>query len=348
MYAAYSRDPATMFALFLGWLVIVVIRPLEFAVTSDWGWLRVKQEVRGRVTGLKAPGLVEVHMGVGNELNPGDVVALGTDRVGGVVLDTSPAREGSWGLLSLTSARLLAVGDGVYETTQDHDIAGRLGPVEPGTDLTDLRFRIPGHVAELREGNLVSVELRGQRVLYQVVAARVRTESLDRGVEHRFIEATARKIGAWEQLQRRFTSVPWLPVPGAPVSLEIAVEGAFQADAVGIVPGSSYGIRVDAHLLVTHNTAILGILGIGKTYLAFELIRRVLAAEVKVIVLDITGQYAPHFRGIFPDWYESQSADAIATAIEGARNQVMQKCPRRRQHQGLQARCAARPRGVRQ
>jgi hypothetical protein len=179
-------------------------------------------------------------------------------------------------------------------------------------------------VSELREGNLVSVELRGQQVLYQVVAARVRAESLDSGVEHRFIEATARKIGAWDQPRRRFTNVPWLPVPGAPVSLEKAVESAFQADAVGIVPGSSYGIRIDPHLLVTHNTAILGILGIGKTYLAFELIRRVLAAEVKVIVLDITGQYAPHFREIFPDWFERESVDPIANAIEAARDQVMQ------------------------
>lgn len=40
--------------------------------------------------------------------------------------------------------------------------------------------------------------------------------------------------------------------------------------------------------LVTHNTAVLGILGVGKSCLTFELIKKIVAAGIKVICLDIT------------------------------------------------------------
>jgi DNA helicase HerA-like ATPase len=44
--------------------------------------------------------------------------------------------------------------------------------------------------------------------------------------------------------------------------------------------------------LVTHNTAVLGILGVGKTYLALELVERMIEHGIKVVCLDLTNQYA--------------------------------------------------------
>jgi Helicase HerA, central domain len=70
----------------------------------------------------------------------------------------------------------------------------------------------------------------------------------------------------------------------------------FDEPHVGYVPGTTYGIQIDPHLAVTHNTAILGILGIGKTYLAWELMHRMLVEGIKVVALDITGRYGGHLR----------------------------------------------------
>jgi DNA helicase HerA-like ATPase len=61
---------------------------------------------------------------------------------------------------------------------------------------------------------------------------------------------------------------------------------------IGHFPQTSYGVGVDVNEVVTHNTAILGILGIGKSYLAAELVERVIVQGVKVICLDLTNQYA--------------------------------------------------------
>jgi hypothetical protein len=95
-------------------------------------------------------------------------------------------------------------------------------------------------------------------------------------------------------------------------------------DYIGTIPDTSFGIRLDADHLVTHNTAILGILGIGKTYLAFELIRRILLAGRKVIVLDITGQYAEEFSDVYPPTVQAQTVGVINKAIAATKTQVMQ------------------------
>lgn len=322
-YASYARDPGKVFSLFLAWVVIVVVRPLEFLAGSDWSWLKSDRGVAaGTIVALRHPGLAEAQLHTPDAVQPGDTFLVGHARALARVLDASPFAEGWWALLELT-AETPSLGEAVFSNEQQSE-STVLGPVEPGSELTDIRFRLPGGAPNVREGNLVSVPLRENKVLYQIVAAKVRSESLGNTVEHRFIEATARKIGAWYAEERRFTSVPWLPSPGAPVKLELVDAAEFDPDAVGVVPDSPYGIRVDPHYLVTHNAAILGILGIGKTYLSFELVRRIIATGCKVVVLDITGQYAPHFREIFPEWYEAQSAEAITTAIAATRDRETQ------------------------
>ena len=67
---------------------------------------------------------------------------------------------------------------------------------------------------------------------------------------------------------------------------------AVEKAAIGHFPGTSYPVSVDPHLLVTHNAAILGILGVGKSYLALELVERMICAGIKVVCLDLTNQYA--------------------------------------------------------
>jgi uncharacterized protein len=64
---------------------------------------------------------------------------------------------------------------------------------------------------------------------------------------------------------------------------------------------------------VTHNTAVLGVLGVGKTHLAWELIQRMLAHGIKVIVLDITGQYSEHLSDICPPDTETAVTDKLNT-----------------------------------
>jgi hypothetical protein len=57
--------------------------------------------------------------------------------------------------------------------------------------------------------------------------------------------------------------------------------------------------------LVTHNTAILGILGIGKSMLSIELVERMISDGIKVICIDLTNQYAK----LLEDFYDIETEE---------------------------------------
>lgn len=63
--------------------------------------------------------------------------------------------------------------------------------------------------------------------------------------------------------------------------------------SIGVLPKSDMKIPLqDINALVTHNTAILRILGVGKSCLTFKLIKKIVKENIKVICIDITNQYA--------------------------------------------------------
>lgn len=68
---------------------------------------------------------------------------------------------------------------------------------------------------------------------------------------------------------------------------------------------------MDVHQLVTHNSAILGILGAGKTFLALELVERMLREGIKVIALDLTNQYAMELAPYYDAAAEQANLDRL-------------------------------------
>lgn len=90
---------------------------------------------------------------------------------------------------------------------------------------------------------------------------------------------------------------------------------AIDPDLVGRIPDADYGAEYDPVTGTTHNTAILGILGVGKTTLASELIWRTLAQGARVIVIDITNEYAKLFTQIFGPEQQAQTEREINESI---------------------------------
>lgn len=88
---------------------------------------------------------------------------------------------------------------------------------------------------------------------------------------------------------------------------------------VGRLPGTAYQVGIKIDQAVQYNTAILGILGVGKTSLAFELIQRMLCEGIRVVVIDITGEYAVRFREIWPEAEEARINSAIEGQLAGRR-----------------------------
>jgi uncharacterized protein len=70
--------------------------------------------------------------------------------------------------------------------------------------------------------------------------------------------------------------------------------------AVGRIPNSSFPVHVKIDDVITHNTAIIGVTGSGKSFLAFHLIESMAAARIKVLILDVSRQHDIVLRDLNP------------------------------------------------
>lgn len=160
-----------------------------------------------------------------------------------------------------------------------------------------------------------------KQVLYQIINGLTQEEILAQRNTYGFARGSAKKIGTSDDTGKRFEHVRWIPQLNDPVLLQKAQDSPDDATAVGFFPRTRYSVGVDVHQLVTHNAAILGILGAGKTFLALELVERMLLAGIKVIALDLTNQYAARLAPYYDATAEQANIDTLkATGPAGKAN----------------------------
>ncbi|KAF5040498.1 hypothetical protein DSECCO2_532840 [anaerobic digester metagenome] len=144
------------------------------------------------------------------------------------------------------------------------------------------------------EGSIINTKIAGEEVLYQIIDARTDEENLEFKDTHGYTIGTAQKLGRYNVGNQEITTVKWLPEIYTPVFLlDPTIVEYDPRKFIGKLPNTNYGIPIkNADELITHNTAILGILGIGKSCLTFELIQKlIVSTNSKIICIDVTGQY---------------------------------------------------------
>jgi hypothetical protein len=317
-YVAFADNGGKLAALYLAWIAVFVARPVEFAIRYV-GLVRPSLKV-GRLVleEVRDPGLLRARVAVGTELQLGATVRLqGSNEAIGTIVDaTSALREGrAW--IATTHGQELRNGLEL-EIAELHENPNVIGRVVDSTDLATAVIQagpaVSGSHAE--EGSLVQLSIRGNRAMYQIVDVQL-VSANEGGVARDVYRLLARKLGRWDEGGDRFVSVPWLPAPNAIADVVHVAQSSFDSKYVGFVPGTSFGMAINIGAAITHNTAIIGILGAGKTHLAWELVGRALSDGVKVLALDITGKYTPRFASVIaPNRSEAQIAGRIEPAIK--------------------------------
>jgi uncharacterized protein len=316
VYAVFSDSAGRVAVMYLAWIVVFSLHPLERT-------LQIDRRRPGRVGGQGQVIALEDPRVVVAGAPPGVFPTLGTAaRVGAVhgrVVDQSTVVERAIVRISLDQPSRVADTDSIaFLNEVDTAIVGH---VSPGTTIDELVVQTaptPTTLA-LEEAELVQAPLGEHNVLFQVTSASVRPRS-DAIGEGDMLDLRARKLGVWNDEHGGFTPVPWVPDPGSAVRTFAANPEAFDRDAVGIVPGTVYGVRLDPDLAVTHNTAILGILGSGKTHLAWEVMKRLLLHGVKIVALDITGRYSRAFADLNAEANRLTFENRIEQLIAPTRN----------------------------
>lgn len=197
-------------------------------------------------------------------------------------------------------------------TSQSHICKNRLvGLVAPDSSNERLYFEV-ATTQELEQGLLVQVNVHGSPVIYQILDGLTKEEIVYQKNTFGIVRAQAKKIGIWKSDLAKFIPSKWLPFLNEPVLLAEQSNQADEKHAIGHFPGGSYPVYLEnINHLVTHNTAILGILGVGKSMLAIELVERMMAEDIKVVCLDLTDQYASEL-ALF---YNKETEDTWTSAL---------------------------------
>jgi uncharacterized protein len=302
------------------WFLLAVTRPLEEVVgiavfSRRTPGLDSNRRV-GTVSRIDEPNLLRVDLERPNAWHSEAVLAarLSTGDQFLVLPLFFQAREGSvlgTGLLCDTATLrtklpLGAVwevmdcpdrGTVVAEMLGEENVSANLvGFVVEGSTINRIRFEVALD-GELREGEVVFCRLGGGSVYYQIIAAETAEESFDRNPRG-MLRVTAAQLGS-PNADGDFSWHPWVPTMNTPVFRPVVAPGlpeVVQGDQTGlldfaVVPGTEFPGRIDFKKLSEFHGAVLGVTGMGKTELVFDVIREGLERQAKILCVDFTGEY---------------------------------------------------------
>jgi hypothetical protein len=327
------------------WIVMQVGRPVEgvVQVLLDLAEKSSRGDFQpvGRVRLFRNPGICLIVADAYSDFSPGQQIVVCDSRPVGsraVIISTAQLSGEYWYYALIepggrkvpvpkkhANAALAHANDDQTNLPALDDLVGF---VVEASHLHAIVFHLLPHQPDVTEGSVVTVVVRGQSVLYQVVGAVNRYETLEDQSVFGYTEVTARKLGRWDGNEARFRITSWLPTMYTPVRLWTGTPDVAPVKSIGVVPHTTFHVSTDPHTLVTHNTAILGILGSGKSFLAFELIARIVNAGIKVLCFDITGQYCDYLSDLYrddADLASDQSLNSVAKKYNANVNKSVEK-----------------------
>ncbi len=195
-----------------------------------------------------------------------------------------------------------------------------IGYITDGSDINKIRFyslidSTNEKYQSVREGAVIKTKIHDQETLFQIIDGKTNKELLEKHDVYGYLIGVAQKLGkyVYEDVEKEdedgnkiiikegvLETVEWLPNIYSPVFFDEMNSEIKSSLSIGKLPTTELEIVIkEPNSLITHNTAILGILGIGKSCLTFELIQKVISdTNVKIICIDITGEYSNSEKGL--------------------------------------------------
>lgn len=298
-------------ALLSYWIAFMILNLPAFAtaISSFFEKTKLINSTNGSILKLIDPKVAEVilPMEFPDKLIGTSVEIISTDKekIGeGIIIDERiisgsrvskvaiTSTSNNWKKLSNTTK-----GKGEIKLLNDKKNDGNaISVVDKGTTINQLVFFLNPSI-NLEEGEITYINNdEGNRVFYQVVGAIITEELSNDGNLLQSVKVNASQLGLWDNLKNNFKPYTWVPPSGRLVylgrDLKINISSLTNEFAiVGKVPNSNFPVHTYLEDIVTHNTAIIGVTGSGKSYLAFHLIEALLKKGLKVMILDLTREH---------------------------------------------------------
>ena len=320
---SFHRDSVREWVILgCAWFILILLSPVEIV------WKQLKKATGldkkfkrnrrvGNIATHKSPNIILVNVDAEQNVEFGDLL-LARNELGepsyAMALDYVGYSRGRWlrayilGTPSVTASvvdifrKSQILRGNVHKADVDNLI------VNEQQNVSDLRDRIVGIVSsnstsgmlrvelvrddiEIRQGSVFELSLKDKNIEYQVVEGVTQEEIIEQKNTHGYVFARAKIIGSWDKREERYIAHSWVPNQNQIILAKESETVEFNPKFIGHVAYTSNGVSLDINELVTHNTAILGVLGSGKSYFAFELIERILSKGIKVICIDSSGEY---------------------------------------------------------
>lgn len=312
LIAFHRYDPREYILISAVWMLIS-IKPVEtiFKVIKKTSQSLYRNKVTtriGEVVGHENPGIIILKQSTNDSYPIGSLVLTRSESGAcclAMVLDYIGFSSGRWlrtiYLQDHSDSRLCDVSDGssyiindLAQISHEKEIQnanGIVGIVVEETRINRILIEILRSDVKLVQGRIVCIRINGEDVYCQITNAIIKDDVLRNKDKRSYIIAAVRKLGTWDVTRKHFNTVHWVPLPNQKVILIDEKEEHYDHNAVGHIPNTDFHIFADTNALVNHNTAILGILGVGKSCLSLELAERMFQKGIKAICLDLTDQY---------------------------------------------------------
>jgi uncharacterized protein len=347
----HANNPKEYVVISVAWFTLIAFHPLEYGYRLlqklKTIWVEFSSNVIGDIVGYHFPGIILIKQRAEISIAFGETILVRSD--GGknslaVALDQVGFTDTLWQralcmphcketpkLLSnqnLESSKIVSRID--IDNLLHPNLSNLLGEirqtlvgvVSPETDIAKLRIEFVRTDLDIEEGRLVKVNIGETPVLYQIVNGLTKEEIVEQKNSRGYVRGEARKLGRWNS--NMFEPIKWVPQPNSPVYLVDIADHRFNINSIGFIPFTDYDVKIDLNYLVTHNTAIIGILGVGKTCLALELIERMIYQKIKVVCLDLTDQYIDELEPYYPAEQEVDNIYKLHEIGRQGRNLVQQ------------------------
>jgi len=324
----------------LTWALIVLIKPHTKVIQiynrlSKLLYSKINNDIVGYIAAYQTPNIVLLRQDEGKNTEFGKLlaikdtpktinIAISLNYVGRddnhllrtIEIDKNTLIRKEWhnfkGLIPLKAA--IEIHPDNFNNTYSSiltNLDSLVGIVSSESDINTLHFEVIKE-ENVEENKLVKVHIKDKEVLYQITNGLTKEEVVQQKNKYGYAKAKAQKIGMWEDEKNRFIPATWIPQINAPVFLQATDEYQPTVNTIGHFPDSNYYVELEQiDHLVTHNTAIIGILGVGKSMLSIELIERMIAENIKVICLDLTDQYADELSDFYDEELEKNKIEEI-------------------------------------
>jgi uncharacterized protein len=192
-----------------------------------------------------------------------------------------------------------------------------IGLVTENSTIEKIKF-VYNSKAAISEGQLLELNIRNERILYQVIEGTTKIELLENKNQTGLIIAEAIQLGTWNNATLRFEQYGWVPGINTPIYLATNIDEVPLEQSeyiIGSIPGTNYPVIINKEVAITHHTAILGVTGSGKSVFVRNLIKQIVNETTKVIIIDLTGEYQAKIADIQPI-ISGASGDSAFKAIE--------------------------------